>query len=496
MKNIKEYINILKEAHLITDYSIGNYEITQISMDSREVINGSLFICKGMHFSPSYLRVAKEKQAFCYISEKKYKEENMDYIIVKDIRVAMGILADFHYDSAWKNLTTIGITGTKGKSTTAYMLKTILDIYEEKNKSKATGIISSIETYDGKQHFESHITTPEALELHKHFHNAVESNLKFVTMEVSSQALKYNRVDKIELNYGGFLNIGYDHVSPVEHKDFNDYFESKLRIFNQCHTAVVNLDSDNIDTILERAKTSKKLITFGFGKGDYSATEIKKEEGFTIFQLKSEKLNKKFRLSMPGFFNVSNALCAIAIADDLGVDEESIEKGLETTIAYGRMELYSSKDNRVLLLIDYAHNKLSFETLFSAIKYEYPDRKIVSVFGCPGGKALDRRRDLGLIAGEYAYRVIITEEDYGEEDLLKISQEIEVNVKEKNRNCEIILDREEAIKEAINTEGQLIVLLTGKGRETRQKRGTSYVECRSDFEIALELLEIENQKIE
>lgn len=489
MKAIKEYVELLKKAHLLTDYSIGNYSITQLSMDSREVIPGCLFVCKGAHFSPSYLRTAKEKQAKCYISEKKYKEESMNYIIVKDIRVAMAILADFHYDSAWQNLTTVGITGTKGKSTTSYMLKSILDVYEKKRSNPATAVVSSIEIYDGIQNFESHITTPEALDLHRNFDNAVKSEINFITMEVSSQALKYNRVDKIQFNYGGFLNIGYDHVSPVEHKDFDDYFQSKLKIFNQCKVAVVNLDSEEAEKILEAAKKSEKLITFGFGKGDYSASELKKEGRLTSFKVESKNINREFKLSMPGFFNVSNALCAIAIASDMGIDEESIAQGLVEAAAKGRMELYSSKDERILVLIDYAHNKLSFETLFSSIKEEYPNRKIVSVFGCPGAKAVDRRRDLGLIAGEYADKIIITEEDHGEENLLKICEEIEVNVQEKNQNCSIIIDREEAIKDALATEGDIIILLTGKGRETRQKRGTTYVDCKSDLEITLENLD-------
>lgn len=468
----------------------GDCDISHVSYDSNDVRENTLFICKGMHFREEYLLSAIEKGAVCYVSEKEYNVE-CDCIIVSDIRSAIAILANFYYGEAWRNLKTIGITGTKGKSTTAYFVKYILDEHLKTMGKGESAIISSIDTYDGVERFESHLTTPEPLELHKHFKNACDSNIEYLTMEVSSQALKYERVGGVTFDIGCFLNIGDDHISDIEHKDADDYFYSKMKIFEHCKTACINLDSARISEVLECAKKAEKVITFSRNEkhADIYAYNIKKIGNDTVFTVRTPKFESDFTLTIPGLFNVENALCAIAVCYSLGISQNSMYVGLMKARSSGRMEIYTNSDNKIVVIVDYAHNRMSFENLFDSVKKEFPNRRIVSIFGCPGYKALMRRKDLGEVAGANCDKVFITEEDCGEEPLLDICNEIAQHVKSKNCPYEIIENRGDAIRSAIfECDSETVILLTGKGNETRQKRGTQYVPCPSDVEYTLKYL--------
>ena len=195
---------------------------------------------------------------------------------------------------------------------------------------------------------------------------------------------------------------------------------------------------------------------------------------------------------MPGLFNVSNALCAIVIARLYDIPVSDIQVGLYQAKVPGRMEIYASNDQKITAIVDYAHNRLSFQKLFESVRNEYPGYRATIVFGCPGKKAQDRRHDLGEIAGKYADYIYLTEEDAGEEDPLAIAQEIAIAVEKEKTPYEIIIDREQAIARAVedaaNAQGNTVILITGKGAETRQKRGTDYIPVMSDVEcVHLEL---------
>ena len=488
--SLRDYENALSGCGLLVRSTvIEDKKVLGLTYDSREVVPGTLFICKGAAFKREYLDMAAEKGAVACVSGTEYSD--FPCMTVSDIRRAMAVLSNMYYDEPWRKLRLTGFGGTKGKSTSAYYLKAITDDYMEATGGKESAIISSIDTYDGVVREESHITTPETVELQKHLFNAVESGITWAQMEVSSQALKYDRVAGMRFDVGVFLNISEDHISPLEHRDFDDYFNSKMLMFSITDTAAVNLDCDFAGKVLERAKEAKRVVTFSRRdeNADYFAYNIKKLGHGSSFRIRHGNFDGELVLTMPGLFNVENALGAAAAACEQGVPWEYIRSGLERARSGGRMELYSSKDGNIIAIVDYAHNKLSFETLFSSMAEEYPGYDMVAVFGCPGKKALSRRRDLGTIAGRYSKRVIVTAEDPGEEPFAEISHEIEQYVHSAGAACEIIEDRGQAIKRAIDTaEGKTIILITGKGRETRQKYGREYIPCTSDVDYTTEYL--------
>jgi len=460
--------------------------VSLVSCDSQNVIPGTLFIVKGAHFQGKYLADAIAKGAFVYLSDHLWPEGGATpCLVVSDVRRAMALLAGFYYDHPSEKLNVVGITGTKGKSSTTYYLKYIFDEYEKAKNGAETGVISSIDTYDGVDRFESHLTTPEPLDLQRHFANAAGKGMEYLTMEVSSQALKYDRMDGVKLAAAVFLNIGYDHISPIEHPDFEDYFSSKLKIFAHSDLAVVNLDTEEAQRVLAASGGAKKRITFS--QADPSATvygsQVRKSGHDILFRVKTPRFSREFRLTMPGLFNVENALAAIAVCEGLGIPEQCVYVGLMKARVPGRMEVYQNADGHITAIVDYAHNRLSFEKLFLSVKEEYPGARIVIVFGCPGKKALDRRKDLSEISAKYADLVVITEEDPGEEDVLDISKEMARYVAAGGCDYSIEPDRGQAIRQAIlGSDKPTVILITGKGAETRQKRGTAYIDCVSDVE--------------
>lgn len=491
--SLLSYRDALAEAGLLLQSEIINetLAIESITYHSKAAKPYTLFACKGAAFRKEYLDEAVDNGIACYLSEVRYDTNvPVSCLIVKDVRRAMALIADLFYDKAYRNLHLVGITGTKGKSTTAYYFKYIVDEYMQTLSQKPCGIVSSIDTYDGKIFEESHLTTPEAFELHRHFDNAIQSGLSYFVMEVSSQALKYDRVLGVDYEVGIFLNISEDHISPVEHSDFEDYFGAKLKLFSQTKHAVVNLDCDHSDTVLKHATASQDVLTFGTDpKADVYGYAIQKVGNEIHFRVRTADFDEPFVLTMPGLFNVENALAAISAAVLYRISLTAMQEGLRKARSSGRMEIYTSDKEEVIAIVDYAHNKLSFEKLYQSILEEYKGRTIITVFGCPGGKAYNRRVELGELAGRYSDKVYLTMEDPAFEDVNAISRDIAVHVEPFGKECYLIDDRGEAIRAAIlDAPANSIVLITGKGNETRQKIGANYVPCRTDVAYAKEYL--------
>ncbi|MBR5756427.1 MAG: UDP-N-acetylmuramyl peptide synthase, partial [Firmicutes bacterium] len=322
-------------------------------------------------------------------------------------------------------------------------------------EGKRIGYLSTIDTYDGIDFFESHLTTPEALVLHRHFANARQAKLDAFVMEVSSQALKYKRTDRVIFDIGLFLNFGKDHIGKGEHESEEDYFKSKLKLMSQCKAAIINKESARADEIIAAAKASpvcEEIIAF------------------------SEKETPvEYPIGIPGSFNRENALAAILVLRKLGISEESIKKALLETKVPGRMEVFKSDARDVICISDYAHSTLSFEKLFAAVKEDYPDYRIEILFGCPGGKGLSRREDLPKAAAKYVDFAWITEEDPGLESAEEICKVIKENLDKLGVESRVIVDRSEAIKTSIEeAKPGTVIVMTGKGREEYMHRGNEF----------------------
>lgn len=500
--SILSYIEMLAQEGLLVNSHVvdSTLAIEHITYNSKDTKPYTLFACKGAAFKKDYLDEAVDNGIACYMSEAKYDTHRpVSYLIVNNIRKAMALVADAFYDKAYSKLNLVGITGTKGKSTTAYYIKYIFDEYLQSVGKKPSGIVSSIDVFDGVIKKEAHLTTPEAFELHTHFDNAVNTGIEFFEMEVSSQALKYDRVLGVEFDVGVFLNISEDHISPVEHSDYDDYLNAKLKLFAQSKLAVVNLNTDDKERVLEAAKQSPSQVTFGYDESaDYYGYNIAKQDHAITFMCKAKNFDTEFKITMPGLFNVENALAAIAVADHFNIPLEHIKNGLAKARSSGRMEIFSTPDQSIIAIVDYAHNKLSFEKLYQSTLEEYKGRKIITVFGCPGGKAYNRRVELGDLSGKYSDKVYLTAEDPGYEAVNDISKEIKKHVLKHPCECHLIDDRGEAIKTAIlDAEPNSIILITGKGNETRQKIGSEYVPCPTDSDYVRQYLAevTERQKV-
>ena len=495
------YIEELKKQNLLLEENISE-EIKEklvenVTYDSRKAKENTLFLCKGAKFKVEYLESALNSGAIAYVSDEQYKIEDKPYILVNNIRRAIAVLTSSYNNNPQNEINMIGITGTKGKSTTSYYIKYILDEYMKDLNKNETAIISSIDTYDGKERSEAVLTTPEPEELFMRIRNAVDSNMENLVMEVCSQALKIERVYGILYKYGIFLNISEDHISNIEHKDYQEYLESKLKMFEQTETSIINLNTDELNTVLNAAKKSKKIITFGNTENaDVYGYNIRKEGMNTVFNVRTKKFDEEILLTMPGLFNVENALAAIAVATEMNIPYKNIYNGLKKAKASGRMEVYSNKSQEVVVIVDYAHNKLSFEKLYESTIKEYPKREIITVFGCPGNHAQNRRKDLGELSGRYSNMNYLTMEDPRNEDPEEICKEISTYIEKENGKYKIITDRGEAIKEAIfDAKPNSVILITGKGNETVQFIKGKYVECLTDVQYAKKYLkELDDKK--
>lgn len=497
---ISQLIATLKAANLFTTTTFpedaadfAELTLNSITFDSRKATPGALFCCKGATFREEYLQNAQAAGASAYLADKIYPGATIPGIIVSDIRKAMPVAGQFIYDNVQNKVTSLAITGTKGKSTTVFLTRAIIDAWLRATGKPGAAIISSIRTYDGVIDEESHITTPEALDLLEHFRNIEKSGISHLVLETSSQALKYDRVTGIKFAASAFLNIGNDHVSPIEHASFDDYLDSKLALFKQSEIACVCSSTDHFERVYNTAKThAKKVLTFGTKPNDdvFLSNLNSTPEGLE-FHVKSELYDVDIKFPMHGAFNAENAAAAIALCQTLEVPEEFIVTGLAQAKAIGRMELFLSENRELEIIVDYAHNQLSFEAVLSGMRKEHPDRKIAVIFGCAGGKSQARRYEIPEVINKFADYAVVSEDDSYFEPFADIAADIAKNLK---IEFDVIQSREEALKTAIAKFAAPVILLAGKGDETYAAVGGEYVPIRSDLELAAEAVEKFNKQ--
>ena len=503
--SIKQAVELLEQDGLLVGYDcppqLLEHRFSHLSYSSADVTPDTFFICKGAAFKEEYLRDAIAKGAGVYLAQSLYEGVDCPHILVSDIRKAMSLVSIAFYQKAYRNFRVVGLTGTKGKTTTTYFMKNILDAFCRRNPqlcaAQKSAVLSTVEVDTGIEHHEAHLTTPESPDLQRYFAQTRDSGLPFLTMEVSSQAYKLSRVYGMDFDIGMFLNIGEDHIGPLEHTDFEDYFSCKLQLMEHCRTAIINREMDHAQRVLEHARAhAQRVLTFGkLETADLDDDDCwilrdiqKEEQGFT-FTTSHGLEQDSWRIRMAGRFNVENALAAILAAKALGVDDQSIREGLLQNEVQGRMNLFE-KDG-VTVLVDYAHNFLSFQKMYESLKADYPGQRIVVVVGCPGGKAQLRRRDIGTLSGQNADYLYLTAEDPQFEDVRSICEEIASFVKPYGTPYEIIEDRAQAVEKAITTaqKGDVIVL-AAKGEEVYQKVRGEYVYYESDLAIAKRLLSV------
>lgn len=491
--------NILLQAELVKAAKIideGNSEVSDLEYNSRKASEGTLFFCKGENFKSEYLIEAVDKGSICYVAENIIKggsAHKPSVIIVKDIRKAMAVLSKAVYFPDETKMKIIGITGTKGKSTTIYMLKTIFNEYLKGMGKSNCAFISGIEIDDGTGLLEAELTTPETIDLYKHIATAVKLKKEFMIIEVSSQALKYGRCDYLSFDISGFLNISHDHISPKEHPDFEDYYNSKIKIFDVSKSTWMNSDSIYFDKLLSYASQQCEVNTYGKAETD----KVKLVE----FSETIESLNMKvdingeilnLNVSIGGEFNVSNVLCAISIAYKCNIPFRVIANALNKVYVPGRMEIFKAENDKIIVIVDFAHNSISYEKMFQHVKKNYPNRKIAITFGCRGEKALNRRKDLGEISSKYADRIYLVPNIPRNEDYREISKETQGYMYPGPEIIEMLDSREEgilkALKGAKDSNENWVVLVLGKGREKYKKLG-SKEEDTNDYEVVKELLQ-------
>lgn len=476
-----EYIDVLDAAGVLDGIAgaanldeLSDLPISFVSYDSRAVVPGTLFICKGAAFKPEYLAQAAEAGAVAYVSTQHYQDIDLPCLHVSDIRRALAPLASRAYGNPSQNVRISTFTGTKGKTTSAFYLKGILDEQARLDAHGPAAIISTILIDNGVERIPSQLTSPEPLELNLYLASAASLGATDVVMESSSQALKYGRVAGVRFAVGAFTNISEDHISPIEHPTFEDYFASKLTLFAQCDAAVVNLDMDFADEVLRAASCCPRVLTCSMRdeSADIYASTWRQEGHDTKMTVVAPRGTYEVLVPTIAEFNLANALGSIACAEALGVDARAIERGLAAVRVPGRMERIDSPDPDIAGIVDYAHNEVSLRVLLENVRRSYPDRELCVVFGSTGDKGRDRREGMGRAAGELADRIIATEDDAGTEDVVEICRTIERYAREAGATDIVIEpDRERAARLAVRgCTGPAVIVMAGKGHERHMIR--------------------------
>lgn len=449
-------------------------DVRSVVFDSRKAEKDSLFICiKGaVSDGHKYAQEVVEKgTSVLVVQDDVTVPEQVTVIKVPDSRYAMACISTAWFGHPAEKMKVIGITGTKGKTTTTYLVKSILE-----NAGHKVGLIGTIEAIIGDKVIPAANTTPESYIVQQYFAQMVEAGCDSVVMEVSSQGLMLHRTAGFLFDLGIFTNIEPDHIGPNEHKDFDDYIHCKGMLFKQCRVGIVNADDEHLENVLEGHTC--ELETFGFSeKADLRAKDLHLVTGKGTLGIAYQAeglMDFPVEIDLPGKFSVYNSLTAIAICRHFGVSVENIQKALKAAKVKGRIEMVKVSD-AFTLMIDYAHNAMSLESLLTTLR-EYRPTRLVCLFGCGGNRSKLRRYEMGEVSGRLADLTIITSDNPRNEEPQAIIDDIKIGIGRTEGEYVEIADRKEAIAYAIH-HGQPgdIIVLAGKGHEDYQEiKGKKY----------------------
>ena len=448
--------------------------VNELIYNTKMVSKECMFVCiKGAVFDSHDMAAdAAANGAVVIVAERPVEvPADICVVLVKDTRYALALISAAYFGYPARKLKTIGITGTKGKTTTTFLIRSILE-----HAGIRTGLIGTIETIIGDRHIPASNTTPESYAIQQYFAAMVEAGCQVAVMEVSSQGLKLHRTAGILFDIGIFTNLAPDHIGPNEHDSFEEYLECKSRLFCQCRTGIVNLDDSHCAQILEGHTCD--VETYGFSEqADLRASDVKlvNRPGFLgVDYHVSGLVNMDAEIDMPGRFSVYNSLVAIAVCRHFEIAKEDVLAALEAAQTKGRIEKVKVSDD-FTLLIDYAHNAMSLESLLTTLK-EYHPRRLVCLFGCGGNRSRLRRFEMGEVSGRLADLTVITSDNPRYEEPQAIIDDIRTGIEKTDGKYVEIIDRKEAIRYVIE-HGQPgdVIVLAGKGHEDYQEiKGVKY----------------------
>ncbi|MDF2523956.1 MAG: UDP-N-acetylmuramyl-tripeptide synthetase [Clostridiales bacterium] len=459
--NLKSLIEGLE---IISVHGDLDFEIDNIAYDSRKAKNGCLFVCiegfnaDGHKFIPSALENGTKA---LLVQNEVSVPEGVTVIRVNDTRYALAFVSDRLFGHPSGKFKLIGVTGTKGKTTTTYMIKSILEA-----AGQTVGLVGTLGSRIGDQAIHTERTTPESYDLQNLFADMADKRVDSTVMEVSSQGLELHRVSCCEYYLGVFTNLTQDHISPNEHSSMEEYFNAKLKLFNICKTGLVNIDSSYGEEIVKKAPC--KLYTYGIDKdADIKAVNIIAHQDSVEFDAVTPWGSIKVKVSIPGKFSIYNSLAAIGVSCIMGIPFENIAGGLENVTVPGRAEVIPT-GQKYTVITDYAHTPDSLENILNTFKV-YAEGRLISLFGCGGDRDRTKRPLMGEISGRIADLTIITSDNPRTEEPESIVDEIEKGMQRTKGQYIKILDRREAIKYALaNAKPKDIIILAGKGHETYQ----------------------------
>lgn len=503
---VDEVLLLLNEHHLLIESQFNDPRLSfeQIAYNSQVVSDRCLFFCKG-NFRPEYLMDAQKHGATGYMSETRYDDVQIPGIIVKNIQKSMSLISAAFFGFPQNNLPTIAYTGTKGKTTSAYFTKAILD----RTYNKRVGLFSTINTVVGPAKSDvvkSSLTTPESLDLFTNMAAVVKNGMSHLVMEVSSQAYKKNRVYNLHYDVGVFLNISPDHIGRNEHPTFADYLHCKEQLLVNSDRCILNADGTHLKDIYYAAKATtqpENIYIYGRQKAQ-TATEFPLDfqyrslaDSLTNNKIELKAVSEKakqldidgvYEIGIPGDYNEGNGVAAAITSGLMHAGKDDIKYGLAHTTVPGRMEIYRTRTHGTIY-VDYAHNYGSLHAVLDFLKKQSPSGKVVVLTGSTGDKGIDRRSGLGKAINESANVAYLTTDDPATEDPKVIAQEIATHIDRDKVSVSYIADRKTAITKAVNEsqKGDVIVI-AGKGHDAFQKINGKNIPFEGDASIVANLV--------